>query len=168
MAHLVCAAHTRAELTEILGAYHEAGLENVLALRGDPPLADAHELVQGELAHAVDLVSLAKQVGGFCVGVAAHPEGHPDSPDRGERPRLSRRQARDRRLCHHAVLLQGERLSLPRGGLDEARSDTTDRARRDAHYECPHSAQDGRDVGQRRARTSRPRVSMRPPTSRPT
>jgi len=82
MAHLVCAAHTRAELTEILGAYHEAGLENVLALRGDPPLADAHELVQGELAHAVDLVSLAKQVGGFCVGVAAHPEGHPDSPDR--------------------------------------------------------------------------------------
>jgi methylenetetrahydrofolate reductase (NADPH) len=82
MAHLVCAAHTRAELTEILGAYHQAGLENVLALRGDPPLSGGHDLAQGEIAHAVDLVSLAKQVGRFCVGVAAHPEGHPDSPDR--------------------------------------------------------------------------------------
>jgi methylenetetrahydrofolate reductase (NADPH) len=82
MAHLVCAAHTRAELAEILGAYHEAGLENVLALRGDPPLSGHEGLARGELAHAVELASLAKHVGGFCVGVAAHPEGHPDSPDR--------------------------------------------------------------------------------------
>jgi methylenetetrahydrofolate reductase (NADPH) len=82
MAHLVCAAHSRAELAEILGSYHEAGLENVLALRGDPPLSGGEGLAEGELAHAIELVRLAKQVGGFCVGVAAHPEGHPDSPDR--------------------------------------------------------------------------------------
>lgn len=82
MAHLVCAAHSRAELTEILAAYSEAGLDNVLALRGDPPLSGSENLARGELAHAVELASLAKQVGGFCVGVAAHPEGHPDSPDR--------------------------------------------------------------------------------------
>src|SRR4051812_46018233 len=37
MAHLTCAAHTRRELTEIVGRYHEAGIRNILALRGDPP-----------------------------------------------------------------------------------------------------------------------------------
>jgi len=82
MAHLVCAAHTRAELAEILAAYQRAGIENVLALRGDPPLSGGECFAEGELAHAIDLVRLAKQVGDFCVGVAAHPEGHPDSTDR--------------------------------------------------------------------------------------
>jgi methylenetetrahydrofolate reductase (NADPH) len=82
MAHLACAAHTRAELAEILKAYRMAGIENVLALRGDPPLSGSETVAEGELAHAVDLVVLAKEVGDFCVGVAAHPEGHPDSPDR--------------------------------------------------------------------------------------
>jgi methylenetetrahydrofolate reductase (NADPH) len=82
MAHLVCAAHTRLELAEILADYRDAGLENVLALRGDAPLSAAEGLSGGELEHAIELVELAKDVGGFCVGVAAHPEGHPDSPDR--------------------------------------------------------------------------------------
>ncbi|MFZ0172431.1 MAG: methylenetetrahydrofolate reductase [Acidimicrobiales bacterium] len=82
MAHLVCAGHTRAELAEILAAYRHAGIENVLALRGDPPLSGGDRLAEGELAHAIDLVELAKEVGDFCVGVAAHPEGHPDSADR--------------------------------------------------------------------------------------
>ncbi|HXY46009.1 MAG TPA: methylenetetrahydrofolate reductase [Acidimicrobiales bacterium] len=82
MAHLVCAGHTRAELAEILASYRRAGIENVLALRGDPPLSGGDDLPKGELAHAVDLAELAKKVGGFCVGVAAHPEGHPDSTDR--------------------------------------------------------------------------------------
>ncbi len=82
MAHLVCAAHSRAELVEILGRYRAAGIENLLALRGDPPLDAPAELATGELVHAVELVELAKSVGDFCVAVAAHPEGHPDSPDR--------------------------------------------------------------------------------------
>jgi len=82
MAHLVCAAHTRAELREILEAYREAGIENVLALRGDPPLDAGTGHVEGELAHAIELAELAKEVGDFCVGVAAHPHGHPDLPDR--------------------------------------------------------------------------------------
>jgi methylenetetrahydrofolate reductase (NADPH) len=82
MAHLVCAAHTRAELAEILDAYRHAGIENVLALRGDPPLDAGTPHVSGELAHAIELVELAKEIGDFCVGVAAHPHGHPDSPDR--------------------------------------------------------------------------------------
>ncbi len=79
MAHLVCAAHRRSELVEILSRYREAGIENILALRGDPPLEATAELPQGELHHAIELVDLAKEVGRFCVAVAAHPEGHPDA-----------------------------------------------------------------------------------------
>jgi len=77
MAHLTCAAHTRAELVEILTRYREAGVQNVLALRGDPP-TDL-DLPPGELDHATDLVELVREVGDFAVGVAAHPEGHPAS-----------------------------------------------------------------------------------------
>jgi len=77
MAHLTCAAHTRAELVSIVTRYRDAGIENVLALGGDPP-ADL-DLPPGELHHAVELVHLIRSVGDFCVGVAAHPEPHPRS-----------------------------------------------------------------------------------------
>jgi len=79
MAHLVCVEHTRLELAEVLVAFRQAGVENLLALGGDPPVdADA---VGGELRYAVELVELARAIGGFSVGVAAHPAGHPSSPD---------------------------------------------------------------------------------------
>jgi methylenetetrahydrofolate reductase (NADPH) len=79
MAHLTCAAHTRAELAEILGRYRDAGVENILALGGDPPAG--LDLPPGELHFADELVTLAQEVGPFSVGVAAHPELHPSSPD---------------------------------------------------------------------------------------
>lgn len=79
MAHLICVAHTRLELAEILVAYRQAGVENLMALGGDPP-ADPEE-GPGELRHALELVELARAIGGFSVGVAAHPAGHPASPD---------------------------------------------------------------------------------------
>jgi methylenetetrahydrofolate reductase (NADPH) len=80
MAHLVCVAHSRLELAEVLVAFRRAGVENLLALGGDPPVdAGAGE---GELRHALELVELARAIGGFSVGVAAHPAGHPASPDR--------------------------------------------------------------------------------------
>jgi methylenetetrahydrofolate reductase (NADPH) len=82
MAHLVCAAHSRAELREILERYAANGVENILALRGDPPLESEGDLPAGELTYAAELVELAKEVADFCVAVAAHPNGHPDSPDR--------------------------------------------------------------------------------------
>ncbi len=80
MAHLTCAAHTRHDLLEIVGRYAEAGVENILALGGDPP-ADL-DLPAGDLTYAAELVNLVREVGPFCVGVAAHPELHPKSPDR--------------------------------------------------------------------------------------
>jgi len=80
MAHLTCAAHTRAELVEIVSRYRDAGIENVLALGGDPP--KDLDLPPGELQHAIELVELVRGVGDFSVGVAAHPEPHPRSRSR--------------------------------------------------------------------------------------
>jgi methylenetetrahydrofolate reductase (NADPH) len=80
MAHLTCAAHTRQELADIVTRYRDAGVENILALGGDPPAN--LDLPLGELHHAMELVELVQGVGPFCVGVAAHPELHPKSPDR--------------------------------------------------------------------------------------
>jgi methylenetetrahydrofolate reductase (NADPH) len=80
MAHLTCVVHTRLELADILVELRKAGVENVLALGGDPPV-EASEGA-GELQWALQLVELARAIGGFSVGVAAHPELHPRSPDR--------------------------------------------------------------------------------------
>ncbi|GGI02644.1 methylenetetrahydrofolate reductase [Egicoccus halophilus] len=80
MAHLTAVCHTRDELAAILARYRDAGVQNLLALRGDAPRDVAPFW---ELERAVDLVELAREVGGgqFAVGVAAHPEGHPASHD---------------------------------------------------------------------------------------
>lgn len=77
MAHLTCVAHSRLDLADILVTYRKAGVENLMALGGDP-LEDG---TAGELRHAVELVELARAIGGFSIGVAAHPAGHPSSPD---------------------------------------------------------------------------------------
>ncbi len=78
MAHLICVAHTRLELAEILVAYRSAGVENLMALGGDPPTDGDGP---GELTHASELVELAHAIGGFSVGVAAQPGYHPLSSD---------------------------------------------------------------------------------------
>jgi methylenetetrahydrofolate reductase (NADPH) len=80
LAHLTCAAHRRSELEQIVTRYRDAGIDNLLALRGDPPLDSGGVLPEGDLRHALELVQLGKEVGPFCVAVAAHPEGHPDAP----------------------------------------------------------------------------------------
>ena len=79
MAHLICVAHTRLELAEILVDLRKAGVENLMALGGDPPTDP--EAGVGELAHASELVELARAIGGFSIGVAAQPSGHPLSSD---------------------------------------------------------------------------------------
>ena len=81
VAHLTCVGSTKEELTEILGKYREAGIHNILALRGDPVGGPRAPWVTtpGGFDHADQLVSLAAEVGGFTIGVAAFPDGHPSS-----------------------------------------------------------------------------------------
>jgi len=81
VAHLTCVGSTRGELIEILQKYKEAGIHSILALRGDPAGGPSAPWVPtvGGFNHADQLVELAMEVGGFEVGVAAFPDGHPAS-----------------------------------------------------------------------------------------
>lgn len=81
VAHLTCVGSTKDELIQILNQYKEAGIKSILALRGDPTGGPTAEWVAtpGGFNHADELVALAKQIGGFEIGVAAFPDGHPAS-----------------------------------------------------------------------------------------
>ena len=80
MAHLTCQGHTRRDIDEILINYLAENVENILALGGDPPAGDVS--VASDYRHASDLVEDVAAHGSFSIGVAAHPELHPRSPDR--------------------------------------------------------------------------------------
>ena len=77
MAHLTCVGHTRAELNELLSDYRQNGVENILALGGDPP-ADGTP-AGGDFTYALELVELIREHEDFSIGVAAFPELHPRS-----------------------------------------------------------------------------------------
>src|SRR6266850_2512022 len=87
MAHLTCVGASRKELEEQLGVICDAGISNVLALRGDPPRGQREFVAHPDgLAHASDLVLLAREVADkrgvkLCIGAACYPEGHPETRD---------------------------------------------------------------------------------------
>ncbi|TAM58294.1 methylenetetrahydrofolate reductase [NAD(P)H] [bacterium] len=82
MAHLTCVGATRDELRATLTDIRGAGIENVLALRGDPPAGEAaFAAVTGGLAHGADLVRLVREDHSLCVGAACYPEKHVEAAD---------------------------------------------------------------------------------------
>ncbi len=88
MPHLTCVNHTRGEIDEILTRYAEAGVSNILALRGDAPAGSTSS--SSDFAHASDLVRAVRDFSargqhpdarGFGIAVAGYPEGHPQTPN---------------------------------------------------------------------------------------
>ena len=77
MAHLTCVGSTRADLRGVLNELEAAGIENVLALRGDPPKdAAVFEAVPGGFSNASDLIGMLERNYHFCIGAACYPEKH--------------------------------------------------------------------------------------------
>jgi methylenetetrahydrofolate reductase (NADPH) len=84
MAHLTCVGHSRAELGVVLEQLRAGGIENVIALRGDPPKGTDEFVTRVDgCAHASELLQLIRdQSFDFCLAAAAYPEMHPESQDR--------------------------------------------------------------------------------------
>jgi len=80
MSHLTCAGYTRDQIGDILDRAWEAGVSNILALRGDAaPGERTFSVTEGGFSYASDLVEFARARHDFCIGVAGYPEGHPQS-----------------------------------------------------------------------------------------
>jgi methylenetetrahydrofolate reductase (NADPH) len=94
VAHLTCVDATVDDLQSILDGLRDAGIDNVLALRGDPPEGvDRFVATAGGLAHGSELMELITARYGFCVGGACYPEKHPESADADEDVRSAKRKA---------------------------------------------------------------------------
>jgi methylenetetrahydrofolate reductase (NADPH) len=82
MPHLTCVEQSASALEKILLDYKRNGIENVLALRGDPPKGQDKFVAHPDgFCYAIDLVRLVVAVGGYSIGVAVYPEGHKEAPD---------------------------------------------------------------------------------------
>jgi methylenetetrahydrofolate reductase (NADPH) len=82
MAHLTCSDNTATQLAEILDRLQAAGIENVIALRGDPRARQAtFRATEGGFAHGSELVAFIRSGWPFCIASAVYPEGHPESSD---------------------------------------------------------------------------------------
>ncbi|HUK57162.1 MAG TPA: methylenetetrahydrofolate reductase [NAD(P)H] [Nitrospiria bacterium] len=80
VAHLTCIAHTRTEIEAVVEKIRASGIENIMALRGDPP-REGLLLPENrrDYRHAVDLVRHIRKMDGFCIGIAGYPEKHPEA-----------------------------------------------------------------------------------------
>jgi methylenetetrahydrofolate reductase (NADPH) len=83
LSHLTCLTSTKEKISEVLDGMQEAGIENILALRGDIP--QGFEMSEKQYYHyAYELINDIKARNAFCIGAACYPETHPESPNRVE------------------------------------------------------------------------------------
>jgi methylenetetrahydrofolate reductase (NADPH) len=82
-AHLTCVAATRADVDAVIGAYAQAGVRHIVALRGDPTggVGERYAPHPGGYGNAAELVAGIKRIAPVEVSVSAYPEMHPDSPN---------------------------------------------------------------------------------------
>src|SRR5215204_4290165 len=83
VAHLTCASQSREQIRHVIGSYAAAGIRHILAIRGDMPGGPRVPWVRHPdgLSNATELVAMVRELGDFCVGVAAFPEAHPERND---------------------------------------------------------------------------------------
>ncbi|MEO6913753.1 MAG: methylenetetrahydrofolate reductase [NAD(P)H] [Candidatus Baltobacteraceae bacterium] len=82
MAHVTCVGSSRSELRDLFADLHSAGIENILALRGDPPKGvDRFETPAGGFAYGSELTAMLRRNFDFCLGGACYPEKHPEAVD---------------------------------------------------------------------------------------
>lgn len=85
MAHLTCVSHTKSEIDAVLNDLKEANIENIMALRGDPPQGEERFIKSDDgFAYANELIEALAQRGDFGIGAAGYPEGHPETLQREE------------------------------------------------------------------------------------
>lgn len=77
VAHLTCVSSDKKTVSERIEAIKEAGIENIMALRGDIP--KDKNFILGDYSYAKDLVREIREKGDFCIGAACYPERHPES-----------------------------------------------------------------------------------------
>lgn len=96
VAHLTCASQAREQLRRVIGSYAAAGIRHILAIRGDMPGGPRVPWVRHPegLSNATELVAMVRELGDFCVGVAAFPEPHPEHGDAALDARLLAEKAR--------------------------------------------------------------------------
>jgi len=83
MAHLTCVGHSRQEIKSILDELNRSEIENVIALRGDPPRGQTSFTPHPQgFKYASELTAFIRSFDSFCIAVAGYPEGHVESPDR--------------------------------------------------------------------------------------
>src|SRR5262249_20123782 len=83
VAHLTCVGSTRDMLSDLLDQIEALEIENVLALRGDPPRGETtFQPVGGGFSYAVDLIRFIKRRNHVTIGAACYPEGHVECPDK--------------------------------------------------------------------------------------
>ena len=96
VAHLTCASQSREQIRRVIGSYAAAGIRHILTIRGDMPGGPRVPWMRHPdgLSNATELVAMVRELGDFCVGVAAFPEPHPEHGDAALDARLLAEKAR--------------------------------------------------------------------------